>query len=37
MSLLLAPYEIKGLKLRNRVVMSPMHMAVEDGFAADGY
>jgi NADPH2 dehydrogenase len=37
MSLLLSPYEIKGLKLRNRVVMSPMcmHMAAEDGFVTD--
>lgn len=37
MSLLLSPYEIKGLKLRNRVVMSPMcmHMAGEDGFVTD--
>ena len=37
MSLLLSPYEIKGLKLRNRVVMSPMcmHMAAEDGLVTD--
>ncbi|MBN3780551.1 NADPH dehydrogenase NamA [Burkholderia sp. Ac-20345] len=33
MSLLLSPFEIKGLKLKNRVVMSPMcmHSAGEDG------
>lgn len=37
MSLLLSPFEIKGLTLRNRVVMSPMcmHMAAEDGFVTD--
>lgn len=34
MSLLLSPFELNGLELRNRVVMSPMcmHMAAEDGF-----
>ena len=34
MSLLLSPFELNGLQLRNRVVMSPMcmHMAAEDGF-----
>ncbi|MBI6753796.1 NADPH dehydrogenase NamA [Pseudomonas syringae] len=37
MSLLLSPYEIKGLELRNRVVMSPMcmHMAADDGLITD--
>ena len=37
MSLLLSPHEIKGLKLKNRVVMSPMcmHMAADDGFVTD--
>lgn len=37
MSLLLSPFEIKGLTLRNRVVMSPMcmHSAKEDGFVTD--
>ncbi|WP_110689411.1 NADPH dehydrogenase NamA [Salinicola endophyticus] len=37
MSLLLSPFEFKGLKLRNRVVMSPMcmHSAEEDGFVTD--
>jgi NADPH2 dehydrogenase len=37
MSMLLSPFEIKGLKLRNRVVMSPMcmHSAAEDGFVTD--
>lgn len=37
MSLLLSPFELNGLKLRNRVVMSPMcmHMAAEDGFVID--
>ena len=37
MSLLLSPFEIKGLKLKNRVVMSPrcMHSAGEDGFVTD--
>lgn len=37
MSMLLSPFEIKGLTLRNRVVMSPMcmHMAAEDGFVTD--
>ncbi len=37
MSLLLSPLELNGLKLRNRVVMSPMcmHMAAEDGFVTD--
>jgi NADPH2 dehydrogenase len=36
-SLLLSSYEIAGLKLRNRVVMSPMcmHSAEEDGFVND--
>ena len=36
-SLLLSKYEIAGLKLRNRVVMSPMcmHSAAEDGFVTD--
>lgn len=34
MSLLLSPFEIKGVKLKNRIVMSPMcmHSAGEDGF-----
>ncbi len=34
MSLLLSPFQIKNLKLKNRVVMSPMcmHSADEDGF-----
>ncbi|WP_444756628.1 NADPH dehydrogenase NamA [Pseudomonas sp. A014] len=37
MSLLLSPFELKGLALRNRVVMSPMcmHMAADDGFVTD--
>ncbi|HBN9689325.1 MULTISPECIES: NADPH dehydrogenase NamA [Pseudomonas] len=37
MSLLLSPFEFKGLKLKNRVVMSPMcmHSAAEDGFVTD--
>lgn len=37
MSLLLSPFEFKGLKLKNRVVMSPMcmHSAKEDGFVTD--
>ncbi len=37
MSLLLSPFEIKGLKLKNRVVMSPMcmHSAGEDGLVTD--
>ncbi|RAI64771.1 NADPH dehydrogenase NamA [Pseudomonas fluorescens] len=37
MSLLLSPFELKGLQLRNRVVMSPMcmHSADEDGFVTD--
>ena len=37
MSLLLSPFELKGLKLRNRVVMSPMcmHSAAEDGLVTD--
>lgn len=37
MSLLLSPFEIKGLKLKNRVVMSPMcmHSAGEDGCVTD--
>lgn len=30
MSLLLSPHEIKGLKLKNRVVMSPMCMHMGD-------
>ncbi|MGY0633685.1 NADPH dehydrogenase NamA [Luteimonas sp. A478] len=36
-SLLLSPFEIAGLELRNRVVMSPMcmHVAAEDGFVTD--
>lgn len=34
MSLLLSPFKIKGLELKNRVVMSPMcmHEAADDGF-----
>lgn len=37
MSLLLSPFKLKSLELRNRVVMSPMcmHMAAEDGFVTD--
>ena len=37
MSLLLSPFEFKGLKLKNRVVMSPMcmHSAAEDGFVTE--
>ena len=37
MSLLLSPFEFKGLKLKNRVVMSPMcmHSAAEDCFVTD--
>lgn len=37
MSMLLAPFDLKGLSLRNRVVMSPMcmHSAGEDGFVTD--
>jgi 2,4-dienoyl-CoA reductase-like NADH-dependent reductase (Old Yellow Enzyme family) len=37
MSLLLSPHEIKGMKLKNRVVMSPMcmHMAADDGFVTE--
>lgn len=37
MSLLLSPFELKGLSLKNRVVMSPMcmHSAAEDGFVTD--
>ncbi len=36
-SLLLSTFEIAGLKLRNRVVMSPMcmHSAADDGFVTD--
>ena len=37
MSLLLSPFEIKGLKLRNCAVISTMcmHSAKEDGFVTD--